>query len=96
MKFLIFYTNLGFASSLECQAAQPLLFPKGNQGFVKGCGWVKTQNIMIFIRNHDIMKLSGNPWNFINFHDFRVFRKISAPQRWQAKNTVFPMLFQWL
>ena len=33
----------------------------------------------------EIMKLSQNPWNFINFHDFRAFRKISAPQRWQAK-----------
>ena len=44
----------------------------------------------------EIMKLSQNPWNFINFHDFRVFRKISPPQRWQAKKTVIPMLFQWL
>ena len=64
MKLLIFYSNLGFASSLECQAAQPLLFPKGNQGFVKGCGWLKTQNFMIFIRNYGI---SGN---FMIFHKF--------------------------
>ena len=48
----------GFASSLECQAAQPLLFPKGNQGFVKGCGWLKTQNIMVFIRNYEIITKS--------------------------------------
>ena len=71
MKFLIFYQNLGFASSLECQAAQPLLFPKGNQGFVKGCGWLKTQNIMIFIRNHEIITKS------MEFHKFPLFTCIS-------------------
>ena len=71
MKFLIFSQNLGFASSLECQAAQPLLFPKGNQGFVKGCGWLKTQNIMIFIRNHEIITKS------MEFHKFPYFSSIS-------------------
>ena len=71
MKYLIFYQNLGFASSLECQAAQPLLFPKGNQGFVKGCGWLKTQNIMIFIRNHEIITKS------MEFHKFPYFSCIS-------------------
>ena len=64
MKFLQFYRNFGFASSLECQAAQPLLFPQGNQGFVKGCGWVKTQIIMFFIRN------SENIESFIKLHEF--------------------------
>ena len=54
--------NFGFASSLECQALQPLLFPKENKGFVKGCGWLKTQNIMIFIRNHEFSR------NFMKFH----------------------------
>ena len=58
MKLLIFYSNWGFESSLECQAAQPLLFPKENQGFVKGCGWLTTQNIMISIRNHEVIRKS--------------------------------------
>ena len=60
MKLLTFYPNLGFASSLECQAAQPLPFPKGNQGFVKGCGWLKTQKSMVCIEIH---------WNFETFHE---------------------------
>jgi len=64
MKFLKFYPNFGFASSLECQALQPLLFPKENKGFVKGCGWLKTQNIMNFIKNHEIFK------NSMKFHKF--------------------------
>ena len=50
MSFVKFQLNLGFASSLEWQAAQHLLFLKENKGFVKGCGWLKTQNIMICIR----------------------------------------------
>ena len=64
MKFLEFYLNFGFASSLECQAPQPLLFPKEYKGSVKGCGWLKTQNVMDLIRNYEIIK------NFMNFHDF--------------------------
>ena len=43
MKFLKFYRKSGFEGSLECQALQPLLFPKEYEGFVKGCGWLKTQ-----------------------------------------------------
>ena len=31
----------------------------------------------------------------MNSIDFHVFHKISAPQRWNAKRTVIPMLFQW-
>ena len=57
MDLVKFQLNLGFASSLECQAPQPLLFPKENKGFVKGCGWLKTQNIMIFIRIHGKSKI---------------------------------------
>ena len=64
MKFLNFYLNFGFAGSLECQALQPLLFPKEYQGFVKGCGWLKTQNIMKFIKNHEISEKS------MKFHKF--------------------------
>ena len=71
VKFLNIYSNFGFVSSLECQAAQPLLFPKEYQGFVTGCGWLKTQNIMIFIRNHEILR------NFMNFHKFPWFSCIS-------------------
>ena len=64
MKFLEFYPNFGSAGSLECQALQPLLFPKENKGFVKGCGWLKTQNIMDFIKNHEVSKKS------MKFHKF--------------------------
>ena len=64
MKFLEFYPNFGFASSLECQAPQPLLFPKENKGSVKGLGWLETQNSMVFIRIH------GNIGNFMEFHKF--------------------------
>jgi hypothetical protein len=56
MKFLKIYPNVGFGSSLECRVVQPLLFPKENKGFVKGCGWLKTQNIMNFIKNHGISR----------------------------------------
>ena len=63
MKFLKIYPNFGFAGSLECQALQPLLFPKEYQGFVKGCGWLKTQNIMISIRNYEIIS------NFMGFYE---------------------------
>ena len=93
MKFLEFYQNFGFGSSPECQAPQPLLFPKENKGFVKGGGWLKTQNLMNFIRNYEI---SGNFMIFINSYDFYAFLKISALQRRHAKRTVIPMLFQWL
>ena len=58
MKFLKFCKNIGFAASLGCQALQPLLFPKEYQGFVKGCGWLKTQKIMIFIEFHNFLKFS--------------------------------------
>ena len=64
MKFLKFHLKSGFASSLECQALQPLLFPKEYQGFVKGCGWLKTQKIMNFIKNHESSR------NHMNFHKF--------------------------
>ena len=57
MKFLEFYPNFDFASSLECQAPQPLFFPKENKGFVKGCGWLKTQNFMNFIKNNVFWKV---------------------------------------
>ena len=57
MKFLKFYQNSGFAGSLECQALQPLLFPKEYQGFVKGCGWLKTQKNMNFIEKHEFSKI---------------------------------------
>ena len=71
VKFLKSYPNFGFVSSLECQAAQPLLFPKEYQGFVTGCGWLETQNIMIFIRSHGILR------NIMNFHKFSWFPCIS-------------------
>ena len=74
MKFLKFYQNYGLASSLECQALQPLLFPKENKGFVKGCGWLKTQNIMNFIKNHE------NSGNLMNFNEIHVFCVFSHPQ----------------
>ena len=84
MKFLKFYENDGFAGSLGCQALQPLLFPKEYQGFVKGCGWLKTQEIMIFIEIDEVsgifMRFHDNFVNFVDFnedHDFGVF---SHPQ----------------
>ena len=93
MEFQKFHQNFIFAGSLECQALQPLLFPREFQGFVKGCGWLKTQNIMILIKNDGFSEI---PWDFIKSHDFRAFREISAPQLWHAKKTVIPIIFQWL
>ena len=66
-----FYQNSGFAGSVECQALQLLLFPKEYQGFVKGCGWLKTQKIMNFIKNHE------NSRNSMEFHKFLWFPCIS-------------------
>ena len=43
-----------------------------------------------------IMKFPEASWFFINSRDFYAFLKISALQRWHAKRTVIPMLFQWL
>ena len=63
MKFLEFYPNCGFASCLECQAPQPLLFPKENKGFVEGCEWLKTLNFMNFHMFH------GNPQSYMKFHE---------------------------
>ena len=71
MKFLNFYKNISFAGSLGCQALQPLLFPKEYQGFVKGCGWLKTQEIMIFMEIHGISGI------FTNFHKFHEISPIS-------------------
>ena len=65
IEFLEFHRNFGFGSSRECQAPQPLLFPKENKGFVKGCGWLKTQNSMKFIRNYEKFR------NFMIFHNFQ-------------------------
>ena len=64
VEFLQIDPNFGFVSSLECQAAQPLLFVMEYQGFVTVSGGLKTQNIMIFIRN------DGFLGNFMNFHQF--------------------------
>ena len=63
--------NFGFVSSLECQAAQPLLFPKEYQGLVTVSGRLKTQNIMVFIRNHEFITKS------MQFHEFPKFSCIS-------------------
>ena len=93
IKILKYYPNSGFAGSLECQALQPLLFPKEYQGFVKGCGWLKTQKTWISFK---IMKLPEIPWTFINSYDFLAFHQFSALRRWHAKRTVIPMGFQWL
>ena len=71
MKFLEICKNIGFAASLGCQALQPLLFPKEYQGFVKGCGWLKTQKIVISIKNHQISEI------FMKFHKFHKFPPIS-------------------
>ena len=71
MKFLIFHPNSGFAGSLECQALQTLLFPKEYQGFVKGCGWLKTWKTIIFIKIHKISRLS------MKLHKFHKFPPIS-------------------
>ena len=71
MKFLKLYKDFGSAGSLGCQALQPLLFPKEYQGFVKGCGWLKTQEIMIFIEIDDISGI------FMKFHKFHEISPIS-------------------
>ena len=71
MGFLRFYQNSGFAGSLGCQALQPLLFLKEYQGFVKGCGWLKTQEIIISIEIH------GNSGIFTKFHKFHQISPIS-------------------
>ena len=71
MKFLEFYKYFGFAGSLGCQALEPFLFPKEYQGFVKGCGWLKTQKIMIFIEIHRISEV------FLKFHKFHKISPIS-------------------
>ena len=73
MKFLKFYPNSGFAGSLECQALQPLLFPKEYQGFVKGCGWLRTQKLMIFINNHWTSGI------FMKFHKFPPISPVFGP-----------------
>ena len=93
MKFLKFYPNFGFAGSLECQALQPLLFPKEYQGFVKGCEWLKTQKSWISLKT---IKFAEFSWNFISFITFPQFHQFSALRRWHAKRTVIPMHFQWL
>ena len=71
MKFLKFYPNSGFAGSLECQALQPLLFPKEYQGFVKGCGWLKIQKLMNFIETYENSRI------FMKIHKFH--RKFPNP-----------------
>ena len=87
------FVNFRFFELPGVPGSSTLAFPKENKGFVKGCGWLKIQNVMIFIRFHGISEAS---WEFINFHDFRSFLKIPALQRWHAKKKVIPMPFQWL
>ena len=72
----------GFSRFLGCQAPQTLLFPKENIGSVKCCGWLKTQDFMIFHRFYEISEISLKS---INPHNFLPFHKISAPQRCHAK-----------
>ena len=92
-EFYDIYQNFGLASSPECQAAQPLLFlRKIKVSWRVADGW--KHKISWF--SLEIMKFQEVSWIFINPNDFHAFRKISAPQRWYAKTTVIPMLFQWL
>ena len=93
MKFLKLHPNFGFAGSLECQALQPLLFPKEYQGFVKGCGWLKTQKIMNFVKNH---QNSGIFMKFHNFHNFSpisaVFGPAALARKKDSNSYAFPMV----
>ena len=93
MKFLKFYKIIGFAGSLGCQALQPLLFRKEYQGFVKGCGWLKTQEIMIFMEIHEISGI------FMKFHKFHEISRISpglGPAALARRNDSNSYGFQWL
>ena len=83
MKFLIFYRNSGFAGSLGCQALQTLLFPKEYQGFVKGCGWLKTQEIIISLKSMKFLEFS---WNFIEFMENSPISRGSGPAALARRN----------
>ena len=76
MKFLKLHPNSGFAGSLECQALQPLLFPKEYQCFLKGCGWPKTQKIMNFMENHKLFEIFMKSYKF---HDFLPISPVFSP-----------------
>ena len=93
MQFLKFPQNFGFGAPLECQAAQTLLFPKENKGFVKGCGWLKTQNIMNFIKNHENSKNSMKFHKFLSFPGISpVFGPAALARKKDSNSYAFPMV----
>ena len=93
MKFQKFHQHVSFVRSLGCQAAQPLLFPKEFKGFVKGCGWLKTENIINFIRNHEIIR---NSMHFHKIHWFSCISQDFGPAALERKkdsnSNAFPMV----
>jgi len=57
MKFRGVWWISGLLRFLGCQAPQPLLFPKENKGFVKGCGWLKIRIPIISNRIHGMSEI---------------------------------------